>query len=43
MMCAFQFLIPWARVGECRAEAYDPEVGRRLWEYLEEETKVQQE
>ncbi|EIM88722.1 NAD-P-binding protein [Stereum hirsutum FP-91666 SS1] len=38
-----KFLIPWARVGECRAEAYDPEVGRRLWEYLEEETKVQQE
>ncbi|KAI0314560.1 NAD-P-binding protein [Amylostereum chailletii] len=34
------FLIPWARVGECRPEANDPDIGRRLWEYLEDETKV---
>ncbi|KAI0066977.1 NAD-P-binding protein [Artomyces pyxidatus] len=34
-----KFLIPWARVGECRPEANDPEIGRRLWEALVEETK----
>ncbi|ETW78251.1 hypothetical protein HETIRDRAFT_325583 [Heterobasidion irregulare TC 32-1] len=33
-----KFLIPFARVGECRAEANDPEVGSRLWAYLEEVT-----
>ncbi|EIN09199.1 NAD(P)-binding protein [Punctularia strigosozonata HHB-11173 SS5] len=30
-----KFLIPWARVGAARKEALDPEVGRRLWEWLE--------
>ena len=34
----FQFLIPWARLGECRPETRDPEIGVRLWEWLEGET-----
>jgi len=34
-----KFLIPWARVGECRKEAYDDELGNRLWSWLEEEVK----
>ena len=33
------FFIPWARVGECRPETSDPENGRRLWEWLENETR----
>lgn len=35
-----QFLIPWARVGRCRDEVYDPKVGEKLWEWLEENTKA---
>ncbi|OBZ71701.1 hypothetical protein A0H81_08859 [Grifola frondosa] len=34
-----KFLIPWARVGECRPEAYDPEIGERLWNWLQEQIK----
>ncbi|EED81510.1 predicted protein [Postia placenta Mad-698-R] len=26
-----KFLIPWARVGRCRKEAYDDQIGERLW------------
>lgn len=33
-----KFLIPWARLGECRPETRDPEIGVRLWEWLEGET-----
>ena len=36
---AFKFLIPWARVGKCRKEAYDGELGKRLWNWLEEEVR----
>ncbi|KAI0782859.1 NAD(P)-binding protein [Abortiporus biennis] len=32
-----EFLIPWARLGRCREEAYDPEIGDRLWKWLEGE------
>ncbi|TBU29866.1 NAD(P)-binding protein [Dichomitus squalens] len=32
-----EFLIPWARPGKCRAEAYDLQIGQRLWNWLEEE------
>ncbi|KAI0372200.1 NAD(P)-binding protein [Pilatotrama ljubarskyi] len=35
-----EFLIPWARLGKCRAEAYDPEIGERLWKWLEEQVKA---
>ncbi|KAI0350182.1 NAD-P-binding protein [Trametes cingulata] len=35
-----EFMIPWARLGECREEAYDPEVGERLWKWLEEQVKA---
>ncbi|RPD56663.1 NAD(P)-binding protein [Lentinus tigrinus ALCF2SS1-7] len=35
-----EFLIPWARLGKCRPEAYDDEVGERLWKWLEEEVKA---
>ncbi|KAH9833337.1 uncharacterized protein C8Q71DRAFT_775100 [Rhodofomes roseus] len=34
-----EFLIPWARLGKCRKEAYDDEVGQRLWAWLLEQTK----
>ncbi|KAI0738867.1 NAD(P)-binding protein [Daedaleopsis nitida] len=35
-----EFLIPWARLGKCRPEAYDDAVGERLWAWLEEEVKA---
>ncbi|KAI0754734.1 NAD(P)-binding protein [Daedaleopsis nitida] len=35
-----EFFIPWARVGRCRPEAYDDELGQRLWQWLEDETKA---
>jgi len=34
-----KYLIPWARLGEARAETYDPQTGRTLWEWLEEHTR----
>ncbi len=34
-----QYLIPWARLGRCRPEAYDDELGERLWKWLEDEVK----
>ncbi|THH17471.1 hypothetical protein EW146_g3340 [Bondarzewia mesenterica] len=34
-----KFLIPFARVGECRAAANNPEIGKRLWEYFEDVTQ----
>lgn len=34
-----EYLIPWARIGRCREEAYDDELGNRLWNWLVEETK----
>ncbi|KAI0266574.1 NAD-P-binding protein [Gloeopeniophorella convolvens] len=34
-----KFLIPWARVGPTPPKADDPEIGKRLWEELEEATK----
>ncbi len=37
-----QFLIPWARLGRCRAEAYDDALGERLWKWLEDEVKGHQ-
>lgn len=35
-----QFLIPWARLGRCRVEAYDDGLGERLWKWLEDEVKA---
>ena len=34
-----QYLIPWARVGRAKKETEDPEIGRKLWEWLENEVK----
>ncbi|CCM06190.1 uncharacterized protein FIBRA_08432 [Fibroporia radiculosa] len=34
-----KFLIPWARVGVTRGEAYDDKIGERLWNWLEEQVK----
>ncbi|GBE78541.1 Uncharacterized oxidoreductase [Sparassis crispa] len=34
-----KFLIPWARLGECRKEAYDDQIGERLWNWLQEQVK----
>lgn len=34
-----EFLVPWARPGRCRPEAYDDAIGERLWNYLQEQVK----
>ncbi|KAI5117021.1 hypothetical protein M0805_000005 [Coniferiporia weirii] len=34
-----KYLIPWARVGEPRKEAKDPETAVKLWEWLEAQVK----
>ncbi|KAH9920280.1 NAD(P)-binding protein [Fomitopsis serialis] len=34
-----KYLIPWARVGQCRSEAYDDALGEKLWGWLEEQVK----
>lgn len=31
-----EFFIPWERVGRCREEAYDDEVGEKLWSWLQD-------
>ena len=36
-----QYGIPWARIGEPRADARDDEVGRKVWEWLERECRVE--
>ncbi|KAF8438352.1 hypothetical protein L210DRAFT_3543643 [Boletus edulis BED1] len=34
-----KYLIPWARIGNPRPDTQDSEVGKKLWEYLEEQVK----
>ncbi|KAG7100041.1 hypothetical protein E1B28_001827 [Marasmius oreades] len=34
-----KYIIPWARMGKTRPEAADPQLGERLWKFLESETK----
>ncbi|KAH8099800.1 NAD-binding protein [Cristinia sonorae] len=34
-----KYLIPWARIGKPVPSSQDPEVGRRLWDWLEEQTR----
>lgn len=34
-----EFMIPWARLGKARKETGDPEVGKKLWEWLEVQCK----
>ncbi|KAI9442851.1 NAD(P)-binding protein [Lactarius psammicola] len=34
-----KFFIPWARLGEPNKAALDPQVGEKLWSWLEDETK----
>ncbi|EMD32477.1 hypothetical protein CERSUDRAFT_118808 [Gelatoporia subvermispora B] len=34
-----EFLIPWARFGTCRPEAYDDALGEKVWSYLQEQVK----
>lgn len=39
-LCArtlLQYLIPWARVGSAREDTQDPDIGRELWTWLEEQ------
>ncbi|KAI0826458.1 NAD(P)-binding protein [Irpex lacteus] len=36
-----EFLIPWARLGRARSEAYDVESCKKLWEWLEEQVKTE--
>jgi len=33
------YLIPWARIGEARADTQDSKVGQELWTWLEEQTQ----
>ncbi|KAF8581217.1 NAD(P)-binding protein [Ramaria rubella] len=35
-----QYLIPWARVGVSTPYTKDPEIGRRMWEYLESNSRI---
>ncbi|KAI9571832.1 hypothetical protein HD554DRAFT_2069727 [Boletus coccyginus] len=32
-----QYLVPWARIGTPRAETQDPQLGKELWAWLEEQ------
>ena len=34
-----KFLIPWARLGKLRAEAYDDELGDKVWAWLQEQVQ----
>ncbi|KAF7978162.1 hypothetical protein HWV62_1344 [Athelia sp. TMB] len=34
-----KYLIPWARVGSARPDSQDPEVGQKLWAWLEEQVR----
>ncbi|KAH8115062.1 NAD-binding protein [Phellopilus nigrolimitatus] len=34
-----KYLIPWARLGEPRADTQDPKTGEQLWDWLEEQVK----
>ncbi|KIP08126.1 hypothetical protein PHLGIDRAFT_70021 [Phlebiopsis gigantea 11061_1 CR5-6] len=34
-----EFLVPYARLGRCRAEMYDPRLGEQLWTHLKEQVK----
>ena len=36
-------MIPWARLGKCRPEAYDDELGERLWRWLEAEVQARKD
>lgn len=33
------YLIPWARIGETRADAQDPKTAEELWKWCEEQVK----
>ncbi|EIW52753.1 NAD-P-binding protein [Trametes versicolor FP-101664 SS1] len=35
-----QYLIPWARVGRAKKETDDPELGRKLWAWMEDAVKA---
>ena len=34
-----QYLIPWARIGKAHPGTLNPELGEKLWTWLEEQTK----
>lgn len=34
-----KYFIPWARVGEPRADTQDPKTGQELWDWCEEQVK----
>jgi hypothetical protein len=34
-----QFLIPWAKVGKARPDTDDLQLGKELWNWLEEQVK----
>lgn len=32
-----QYLVPWARIGPSREDAHDPQLGKALWDWCEEQ------
>lgn len=34
-----KYLVPWARLGRAHAGTQDPELGKRLWEWAEEQVE----
>jgi len=34
-----KYAVPWARVGPARKDTADPQLGKELWEWLEEQVK----
>ncbi len=42
-MHSYQFLVPWARIGQHSKDANNPESAQRLWAYLESEVKAFEE
>lgn len=34
-----QYLVPWARLGVVKKVTQDPELGKELWTWLEEQTQ----
>ncbi|KAI0738886.1 NAD(P)-binding protein [Daedaleopsis nitida] len=37
-----EFLVPWARLGRCRPEMYDDDLGQRVWKWIEDFVREQQ-
>ncbi|RPD56661.1 NAD(P)-binding protein [Lentinus tigrinus ALCF2SS1-7] len=38
-----EYMVPWARPGKCKAEAYDDELGREVWQWLQDAVKAHEQ